>query len=80
MSSNRRPWGEPGVGAALKAGREEIGAKLNRLLFGFLETEILPQATRRLSWASTRCRGWTIVAAVVRLYADALERPNGATY
>ena len=59
---------------------EELGAKLNRLLFGFLETEILPQATRRLSWASTRCRGWTIVAAVFRLYADALERPNGATY
>jgi hypothetical protein len=25
---------------------EEIGAKLNRLLFGFLETEILPQAIR----------------------------------
>jgi hypothetical protein len=29
---------------------EEIGAKLNRLLFGFLEAEVLPPAMGRPSW------------------------------
>ena len=36
-----------------------IGAKLNHLLFGFLEAEVLPRSMRRPSWASTRPRCWT---------------------
>jgi hypothetical protein len=59
---------------------EEIGAKLNRLLFGFLETEILPQAIRAAELGIDPMPWLDVVAAVFRLYADALERPNGATY
>jgi hypothetical protein len=39
---------------------EEIGAKQNRLLFGFLEAEVLPPAMGRPSWTSTQRRGWTL--------------------
>ena len=59
---------------------EEIGAKLNRLLFGFLETETLPQAIRAAELGIDPMPWLAVVAAVFRLYADALERPNGATY
>jgi hypothetical protein len=45
-----------------------------------LETEILPQATRAAELGIDPMPWLTIVAAVFRLYADALERPNGATY
>jgi len=39
---------------------EEIGAKQNRLLFSFLEAEVLPPAMGRPSWTSTQRRGWTL--------------------
>lgn len=59
---------------------EELGAKLNRLLFGFLETEVLPQAIRAAELGIDPMPWLDVVAAVFQLYADALERPNGATY
>ena len=59
---------------------EEIGAKLNRLLFGFLEAEVLPPAVRAAELGIDPTPWLDVVAAVFRLYADALERPNGATY
>ena len=59
---------------------EQIGATLNRLLFGFMETEILPQATRAAELGIDPTPWLDVVAGVLRRYADALERPNGATY
>jgi hypothetical protein len=59
---------------------EEIGAKLNRLLFGFLEAEVLPPAVRAAELGIDPTPWLDVVAAVFRLYADALERPNGGTY
>jgi hypothetical protein len=45
-----------------------------------LETEILPQAIRAAELGIDPMPWLDVVAAVFRLYADALERPNGATY
>ena len=59
---------------------EEIGSKLNRLLFGFLEAEVLPPAVRAAELGIDPTPWLDVVAAVFRLYADALERPNGGTY
>jgi len=55
---------------------EGLGAKLNRLLFGFLETEILPQAMRAAELGIDPTPWLEVVAAVLRRYADALERPE----
>ena len=59
---------------------EQIGATLNRLLFGFLEAEILPQAMRAAELGIDPTPWLAVIAGVLRRYADALERPNGATY
>jgi hypothetical protein len=59
---------------------EGIGAKLNRLLFGFLETEILPQAMRAAELGIDPTPWLDVVAAVLRRYADALERLDGGMY
>jgi hypothetical protein len=59
---------------------EGPGAKLNRLLFAFLETEILPQAMRAAELGIDPTPWLDVVAGVLRRYADALERPNGDTY
>ena len=59
---------------------EEISPKLNRLLFGFLEAEVLPPAMRAAELGIDPTPWLDVVAAVFRLYADALKRPNNGTY
>jgi hypothetical protein len=53
---------------------EGIGAKLNRLLFGFLEAEVLPQAMRAAELGIDPTPLLDVVATVLRMYADGLER------
>jgi hypothetical protein len=55
---------------------EGIGAKLNRLLFGFLEAEVLPQAMRAAELGIDPTPVLEVVATVLRIYADGLERPD----
>ena len=55
---------------------EEIGAKLNRLLLGFLEAEVLPQAMRAAEVGIDPTPLLDVVATVLRMYADGLERPG----
>jgi hypothetical protein len=59
---------------------EGPGAKLNRLLFAFLETEILPHAMGAAELGIDPTPWLDVVSGVLRRYADALERPNGDTY
>jgi len=58
---------------------EGLGAKLNRLLFGFLEAEVLPQARRAAELGIDPTPLLEVVTAVLHLYADALKRPDGGT-
>ena len=55
---------------------EEAGIKLNRLLFGFLEAEVLPQARRAAELGVDPTPIFAVVREVLRIYADALERPD----
>jgi hypothetical protein len=55
---------------------EGLAAKLNRLLLGFLEAEVLPPAMRGAELGLDPTPWLAVVAAVFRLYADALERPE----
>jgi hypothetical protein len=55
---------------------EGIGAKLNRLLFGFLEAEVLPQAMRAAELGIDPTPWLNVIAKVLRRYADGLERPD----
>jgi hypothetical protein len=55
---------------------EEAGIKLNRLLLGFLEAEVLPQAMRAAELGVDPTPILGVVAEVLRIYADALERPD----
>jgi hypothetical protein len=57
---------------------EGVGAKLSRLLHGFLECEVLPQAQRAADLGVDPTPFLTVVAHVLRLYAEALERPDAA--
>ena len=57
---------------------EAVGAKLSRLLHGFLEREVLPQAERAAELGLDPTRLRTVVSDVLRLYAGALERPEAA--
>jgi hypothetical protein len=57
---------------------EGSAAKLSRLLLRFLETEVLPQATRAADQGIDPTPLFTVVTAVLRLYADALEHPEVA--
>ena len=57
---------------------EGIGSMLSRLLLGFLETEILPQATRAADQGIDPTPLFAVVTGVLREYAAALERPEGA--
>jgi hypothetical protein len=57
---------------------EGIGWRLNRLLHGFLEGEVLPQAERAVDLGLDPTPLLTVVSDVLRLYADALERPDAA--
>jgi hypothetical protein len=55
---------------------KEAGLKLNRLLLGFLEAEVLPQATRAAELGIDPTPILAVVTRVLRIYADALERPD----
>ena len=55
---------------------EGIGAKLNRLLFGFWEAEVLPQAMRAAELGIDPTPLLEVVATVLRIYADGLERTD----
>jgi hypothetical protein len=55
---------------------EGVGAKLSRLLHGFLEAEVLPQATRAAEIGLDPTPFLAVVSEVLRLYAEALERPD----
>jgi hypothetical protein len=54
----------------------EAGLKLNRLLRGFLEAEVLPQAMRAAELGVDPTPILAVVTGVLRIYADALERPD----
>jgi hypothetical protein len=56
-----------------------IGAKLNRLLFDCLEAEVLPQAMRAAQLGVDPTPLLGVVATVLRMYADGLERPGHGT-
>jgi hypothetical protein len=58
---------------------EGIGAQLNRLLFGLLEAEVLPQAMRAAELGVDPTPLLDVVATVLRMYADGLERPGHGT-
>jgi hypothetical protein len=55
---------------------EGVGAKLSRLLHGFLEGEVLPQAARAADLGLDPTPFLAVVSDVLRLYAEALERPD----
>jgi len=55
---------------------EEAGIKLNRLLFGFLDAEVLPQVRRAAELGVDPTPIFAVVREVLRIYADALERPD----
>ena len=57
---------------------EGIGVKLSRLLHGFLRTEVIPQAARAADQGIDPTPLFTVVTGVLREYAAALERPEGA--
>ena len=54
---------------------EGVGAKLSRLLHGFLADEVLPQAERAADLGLDPAPFLAVVSDVLRLYAEALERP-----
>jgi hypothetical protein len=55
---------------------EGVGAKLSRLLHGLLEGEVLPQAARAADLGLDPTPFLAVVSDVLRLYAEALERPD----
>jgi hypothetical protein len=55
---------------------EEAGIRLNRLLHGFLEAEVLPQVMRAAEFGVDPTPIFGVVAGVLRIYADAMERPD----
>ena len=57
---------------------EGVGAKLSRLLLGFLEAEVMPQARRAADQGIDPTPLLAVVADVLHLYADALEPPEAA--
>jgi hypothetical protein len=61
------------------AAGSEIGAKLNHLLFDFVATEVLPQASRAADLGIDPTPRLEVVIAVLRMYADALHRPDDDT-
>jgi hypothetical protein len=56
---------------------EGIRAKLNHLLLGSLETEVVPQARRAAELGIDPTPLFAVVTGVLRLYTDALECPGG---
>jgi hypothetical protein len=55
---------------------EEVGATLSRLLHSFLDGEVLPQAARAAEPGLDPTPFLAVVSDVLRLYAEALERPD----
>lgn len=55
---------------------ERVGCKLSRLLNGFLEGEVLPQAQHAADLGLDPTPFLAVVSGVLRLYADALECPD----
>ena len=55
---------------------ETTVAKLSRVLHAFLHSEVLPQAERAAGLGIDPTPALAVVSEVLRLYADALERPN----
>ena len=55
---------------------DSTGAKLSRLLEGFLQAEVLPQARRAADYGIDPTPLLAAVADVLRLYADALRAPD----
>jgi len=56
---------------------QEAGIKLNRLLLSFLEAEVLPHAMRAAELGIDPTPIFAVVREVLRIYADALQRPDG---
>ena len=54
---------------------ETTGAKLSWLLYAYLEGDVLPQAERAAELGIDPTPLLAVVSDVLRLYADALERP-----
>jgi hypothetical protein len=57
---------------------EGIGVKLSSMLLGFLQTEVLPEARRESDQGVDPTPLFALVSTVLRQYADAIERPEGA--
>jgi hypothetical protein len=57
---------------------EHMAAKLNRLLRGFLEGEVLPVADRAATIGVDPGPVFGVMSDLLRRYADALERPDTA--
>ena len=57
---------------------EGIGFKLSNVLLSFLQTEVLPKAGRESDQGVDPTPLFALVAEVLRQYADAIERPEGA--
>jgi hypothetical protein len=57
---------------------DQIGAKLGRVLEGFLDREVLPQARRAAEQGINPSPLFAVVADVLRLYADALYAQDAA--
>ena len=57
---------------------ELIGANLSRLLHAFLQGDLLPQVERAAGLGLDPARLLAAVSDVLRLYADALERPGSS--
>lgn len=57
---------------------EGIGVKLSNLLLGFLQTELLPEARRESDQGVDPTPLFALVSGVLRQYAEAIERPEGA--
>jgi hypothetical protein len=53
-----------------------VGLKLDSLLHGFLEAEILPRAMEAAEAGIDPTPIFAVVRGVLRVFADALERPD----
>src|SRR5215213_8304598 len=58
---------------------EALGAKLSRLLYGFLQGDVLPQAERAADLGLDPTPMLAVVSDVLRLYVHALEPGSRST-
>ena len=59
---------------------EGIGVKLSNMLAGFLQTEVLPQARRAADQGLDPTPLFAAVTDILRLYAEALQRPESSDH